>query len=169
MLYYLNITSARSPSIVSARFTSYNTCMNGPNLLSIYGSVLATIAFVWNIWNTIRNRPGIKLSNLSLIEWAGQDPKIEFRAVNHKQEPIKIECYGLTLQGGQTFAAYAPPPENEMVPARDYRKFTIPIKHIKELYRPEIRSAFRFIFVKDTTGGIYRMRLTKNMVREIMA
>lgn len=147
--------------------------MNDLGWLPIYGAVLATLALGWNIiryvLNIIRNRPSIKLSNLCLTEWTTHDPKIEFRATNHKQEPIKIECFGFMMLGGQEFPPYAPPPESALVPGRDYRKFTIHIKHIREHYKPEVRSTFRFIFVKDTTGRPYKMRIPKSMVREIAA
>lgn len=114
-------------------------------------------------------QPGIKLSNLYLAEWTTDNPKIEFRATNHKKESIKIECFGLMMPGGQEFPPYAPPPESIIVPGRDYRIFTIPIKHVKELYRPEVRSTFKFVFVKDTTGRSYKMRIPSGIVREIAA
>lgn len=145
--------------------------MNDLDWLLIYAAVLATLALGWNIisyvLNIIRNRPGIKLGSLCLTEWTTHDPKIEFRATNHKQEPIKVECFGFMMPGEQEFHPYAPPPESAVVPARDYRKFTISIKHIRELYKPEVRSSFKFIFIKDTTGRHYKMKIPKSMVREI--
>jgi hypothetical protein len=35
------------------------------------------------------------------------------------------------MLGGQEFPPYASPPESALMPGSDYRKFTIPIKHIR--------------------------------------
>ncbi len=145
--------------------------MNNLNWLPIYGAVLATLALGWNIisyiLNIVRNRPSIRLSDLYLIGWNTQEPKIEFRATNHKREPIKIECFGFMMSNGQEFPPYAPPTESTLVPERDFRKFIIPLKHIRELYNQEVRSTFKFIFVKDTTGRIYKKRISKGIIRQI--
>lgn len=138
--------------------------MNGLDWLPVYGAVVATLALVWNI---IRNRPSIKLSDLRLVEWDTGEPQIKFRATDHKLEPVKIDCFGLMMPGGQRFPPFAPPPESASIPGRDYREFTIPIKYIREHFEPEVRSTFRFVFVRDATGKVYRKRIPKNIVREI--
>lgn len=147
--------------------------MNNLDWLPFYGAVLATLALGWNIisyiLNIVRNRPSIRLSDLYLIEWNTQEPKIEFRATNHKREPIKIECFGFMMPNGQEFPPYAPPPESTLVQERDFRKFIIPLKHIRELYNLEVRSTFKFIFVKDTTGRTYKKRIPKGIIRQITA
>lgn len=151
--------------VVSASARLYNERMSETSWLPIYGAVLATVALGWNIIshviNTLRNRPGVKLTDLRLTEWTTSNPKIEFRATNHKEEPVRVDCFGFMMRAGQEFPPYAPTPENSVVPKRDHREFAIPLTHIRREYGPAVREEFPFVFVKDATGETIQAENTK--------
>ena len=126
------------------------------NILAVYGSILATIIFVWEIFKYIRDKPRLKIKvNYHILGGLGKvEHKIGITAINTGTKPIFIEAAGFELipplPDGHMATVIDPDLPQELQAGQKYTSHAnlndTPVKQIA------------YGWVRDATGKIWKSK-----------
>lgn len=140
--------------------------MNPINWINlIIGSVGAITGIIALIWNIIMHNPKVKITDIMHIELNDKDGNwvedmVQFRVVNHREQPLKIQTFGFLFEDGGPFS-YSPQEGKDEILGKDNMTIVIDIINLRKVLSQKTRSLIKYLYVEDRVGNFYKTKVPK--------
>ncbi len=132
--------------------------------VGIYGAIVATGVFVWNI---VKDRPRIKIEIFG-IQDNNKNYDIFVKIINKSSYPFKIDFYSLDNKRGRV-GIDSPLYQEIQIPSRDQHTLNFKISDIRLDFKKNEVVILDTFYVVDRTGRQYKKKIPNYIIKQAQA